>query len=79
MQNHRIFFIFCRIAGSFTGKRAEFENCAGCTKNEGKFCATFHLVIFLKIWYYIIVKRKRTPTKASGIKRKQIKSFLKKF
>ena len=71
--------VFAELSARLRANEPNLPICAGCTKNKPKLCATFHLVIFLKVWYYILVKRtrKRKLDQSEYGKRKQ--KFLKIF
>ena len=74
--------LFAELSARLRANEPNLPICTGCTKNQPKLCATFHLAIFLKVWYYILVKRtrKQTPHQSEYGKRKQknLKKFQKK-
>ena len=64
---------FAELSARLRANEPNLPICAGCTKIQPKLCATFHLAIFPKVWYYILVKRtrKRKPHQNEYGKRKQ--------
>lgn len=51
--------LFAELSARLRVNEPNLPICAPCTKIQSKLCATFHLAIFPKVWYYILVKRTR--------------------
>ena len=79
LKNHRIFIYFAELSARLRVNEPNLPICAPCTKNDRKLCATFHLAIFPKVWYYILVKGQGNGHRTKTSTENGNKNFLKIF